>query len=148
MRTASDGMFWARPRSKPEAVAGMPFMASMLVEASTHPVHYAMTTVDVHGRLWATSLLTLLAWNPGQRISIAVTEDIIVISRTTDGRRSVTRDRQLRLPAAIMHRFRLAPGDRVLMAAPPGRDCVLVYPTAVLSRILQRHNPELWGCSP
>ncbi|ROS32146.1 hypothetical protein [Amycolatopsis thermoflava] len=50
------------------------------------------------------------------------------------------------LPATLRHRCRLGPGDRVLLAADPEQDLLIVHPPAALDDLLaQRHTEALSG---
>lgn len=51
----------------------------------------------------------------------------------------------LRLPAPLRHRYGLEAGDRVLLAADPGRSRLSVYPPAALDNLLPRQSTDTAG---
>ncbi|MFF1612052.1 hypothetical protein ACFVYA_30065 [Amycolatopsis sp. NPDC058278] len=57
----------------------------------------------------------------------------------------MTNQGHLRLPAAARHCRGLIPGDRVLLAADPRQDVLIVHPPAVLGDVLDPRHAELLG---
>ncbi|GAB3572611.1 hypothetical protein GCM10027445_30420 [Amycolatopsis endophytica] len=105
-----------------------------------------MAAVDCRGRVADRTVLTALSWTPGTRLDIREARGLLLIRRDDHGVFSVTRQGNLRLPATLRHRCRLGPGDRVLLAADPEQDLLIVHPPAALDDLLtQRHNEALGG---
>lgn len=112
----------------------------------TSSVVYGMAAVDCRGRVADRAALTALAWTPGTRLDIREARGLLLIRRDDDGVFSVTRQGHLRLPATLRHRCRLGPGDRLLLAADPEWDLLIVHPPAALDDLLaQRHTEVLGG---
>jgi hypothetical protein len=57
---------------------------------------------------------------------MAAGHDTIVVRAATDGPQTITPQGFLHLPAAIRHRCRIHTGDRLLVAAYPDQDLILV----------------------
>jgi bifunctional DNA-binding transcriptional regulator/antitoxin component of YhaV-PrlF toxin-antitoxin module len=113
-----------------------------------HPPHstglvYGLAAVDDRGRIADRAVVAALGWAPGTRLDIRERQGLLVIRRDAHGVFTVTKQGHPRLPAAVRHRCGLVVGDRVLLAADPHRDLLIVYPPAVLDAVLSRQHTEL-----
>jgi hypothetical protein len=111
----------------------------------TSSVVYGLAAVDCRGRVADHAIIAALGWLPGSRLDIRESGGLLVIRPDVHGVFSVTKQRHLRLPAAVRHCCGLIPGDRVLLAADPRRDVLIVYPPAVLDDLLAARHAELLG---
>ena len=107
---------------------------------------YGLAAVDCRGRVADHAVVTALGWMPGTRLDIRESRGHLVIRTDTHGVFSVTNQGHLRLPATVRHCCGLLPGDRVLLAADPARELLIVHPPAALDDLLtQRHAGLLDG---
>ncbi|MFZ0120176.1 MAG: AbrB/MazE/SpoVT family DNA-binding domain-containing protein, partial [Pseudonocardiaceae bacterium] len=84
-----------------------------------------------------------LGWTPGTRLDIRQIQGLLIIRADTHGVFSVTAQGHLRLPATVRHGCGLHPGDRVLLAADPDRDLLVVHPPAALDDLLAPRHARL-----
>lgn len=106
----------------------------------TPGVVYGVATVDRCGRLASRHLLRALGWPPGRRLEIRDADDVLVIHADPAGAFRTTGHGDLRVPARVRRRCGLLVGDRVLLAADPASDRLLVFPpTVVDAMIAARH---------
>ncbi|MEV6871452.1 AbrB/MazE/SpoVT family DNA-binding domain-containing protein [Amycolatopsis sp. NPDC051128] len=106
---------------------------------------YGLAAVDCRGRVADRAVFAALGWLPGTRLDIRECHSLLVVRPDGHGVFSVTNQGHLRLPAAVRHCCGLIPGDRVLLAADPRRDVLIVHPPAVLDDLLAARHAELLG---
>jgi hypothetical protein len=107
---------------------------------------YGLAAVDRRDRAADHVVVQALGWQPGTRLDIRETRGLLVVRADAHGVFSVTKQGHLRLPAPVRHCCGLVPGDRVLLAADPERDLLVVHPPAALDAMLaQRHAGLLGG---
>ncbi len=112
----------------------------------TSMVVYGLAAVDCRGRVADRAVVHALGWTPGTRLDIREIRGLLIIRGDTHGVFSVTAQGHLRLPATVRHCCGLVPGDRVLLAADPDRDLLVVHPPAALDDLLApRHAGLLDG---
>jgi hypothetical protein len=117
---------------------GLP-VAPLLTHPAETGAHYAVTAVDARGRLADASPVRKLAWAPGTPVVLHVVRgQVIVAARSsTPGGHAITRQGHLRLPATVRHACRLRAGARVLVAAHPESDVLVVFTTRMLDGVLR-----------
>jgi hypothetical protein len=103
-------------------------------------IHYAVTAIDVWGRLADRSTLRSLNWQPGLTVAVSVTRGAAVVMPHGDGRYAITREGRLRLPASIRHLSHLQAGDRLLVAACADHDLLIAYPMAALDTMVLAYH--------
>jgi hypothetical protein len=113
--------------------------------SGTPSAYYAVTAMDTWGRLSDRSPISSLGWRPDVRLALKVTPSAVVAAPDPAGREAVTRQGHLRLPAPIRHLFRLAAGDRLLLAACQDRGFLVVYPIAILDGMILAYHHESAG---
>jgi hypothetical protein len=106
---------------------------------------YGLAAVDCRGRVADRAVFAALGWLPGTRLDIRESRGLLVVRLDAHGVFSVTNQGHLRLPAAVRHCCGLIPGDRVLLAADPRRDVLIVHSPAVLDDLLAARHAELLG---
>ena len=107
--------------------------------------YYAVSAIDVWGRLADRSPLRVLQWRPGHPIAISVVHEAVVIVARPDGHESITGQGHLRLPAPVRHLLRLQAGDRLLLVACPDRGLLVAYPTSALDAMVLAHHSTGMG---
>lgn len=130
------GQLWSaltqRRQPTPSLARGLPLAGlSMPDHAST--TYYAITAMEVRGRLADQSPVHILHWQPGLRVDIAPMPGLMVIRPTVDGSDAIARQGHVRLPARIRHACHLDDGDRLLMAA------LLIYTMTALDAMILDH---------
>ncbi|TVT01813.1 AbrB/MazE/SpoVT family DNA-binding domain-containing protein [Amycolatopsis bartoniae] len=107
-----------------------------------------MSAVDCRGRIADRAVVAALGWCPGTLLGIREAHGLLVVRPTPHGPVSVTPPGYLRLPAAIRHSSQLSPGDRLLLAAYPSHDLLIVHPPAALDELLTPHHRDLLAVIP
>ncbi|WP_343947281.1 AbrB/MazE/SpoVT family DNA-binding domain-containing protein [Pseudonocardia zijingensis] len=95
-----------------------------------------MSVLDRGGRIADRAVLAALGWTAGTRLRVDVARSHLTLQKADDGPLPVKDHRFLWLPAATRHQLGLRPGDRVLLAAEPGRRTLVSYPPATLNDLL------------
>jgi bifunctional DNA-binding transcriptional regulator/antitoxin component of YhaV-PrlF toxin-antitoxin module len=97
---------------------------------------YGMSVLDRGGRIADRSTVAALGWTPGTRLRVHIARTNLTLRAALNGRVAVKDRGFLWLPAAARHRLDLRPGDRVLLAAEPKRQTLVIYPPATLDELL------------
>ncbi len=110
---------------------------------------YRIAAVDDHGRLAEHTLVNTLGWQPGQRLRIE-TISTTALAMTTDGegRFRLARRGHLPLPAGVRRWCAIRPGDRVLLAADPQHQLLLIHTTAALDAMIISFHSSPGGGEP
>jgi hypothetical protein len=95
-----------------------------------------MSAVDRGGRIADRTVIDALSWAPGTRLRVDAARTHLMLRAAIDGGLAVKDHWYLWLPAATRQRLGLWPGDRVLLAAQPERQTLVVYPPAALDELL------------
>jgi hypothetical protein len=111
----------------------------------TNSAVYGLAAVDCRGRVADRAVVHALGWTPGTRLDIRENRGLLVIRTDPHGVSRVTTQGHLRLPATVRHCCDLVPGDRVLLAADPERDLLIVHPPAALDDLLTPYHAGLLG---
>ena len=106
---------------------------------------YGMSVLDRGGRIADRAALAALGWAPGTRLRVHVAHTHVTLRAAIDGPVAVKDHRFLWLPAATRHRLGLRPGDRVLLAAAPTRQMLIIYPPATLDELLAHERSTTGG---
>lgn len=142
------------PRSSGRVAAGgssglslvrAPLPLPSLISRRTSRLVYGLAALDDRGRVADRVVMRALAWHARQRLAIEETGGVLTVRPDPDGDQQVTGQGHLRLPAALRHRCALAAGDRVLLAADPGRSRLAVYPPAALDTALAQPTDPVGG---
>jgi hypothetical protein len=124
-------------------VAGLP-LGTLFAPLPASSLYCAVTPIDDRGRLADRSPIRAMKWQPGQRLTLSVTQGMAMAAPQPNGAECITSHGYLRLPARIRHVCRIAPGDRLLIAAMPESRSVVVYTMPLLESLLI-HHPSAWG---
>jgi hypothetical protein len=106
---------------------------------------YGMAAVDSRGRVADRAVFAALGWVAGTPLAISVTDGTLVIGTDPCGVFGMTSQGHLRLPAHVRHCCELGSGDRVLLAAYPDLNVLLVHPPTVLDLLLADRHATLLG---
>jgi hypothetical protein len=104
--------------------------------ARTADTVYGMSVLDRGGRIADRAVINALDWTPGTRLYSHATRTHLTLRTATDGMVAVKDHRYLWLPAKTRQLLSLRPGDRVLLAAEPERQTLVIYPPAALDQLL------------
>jgi hypothetical protein len=94
-----------------------------------------MACLDGGGRIQARSTVASLQWSPGDRIRFTIRDGLIVAKVDLVGERDLGKDGLVRLPVAVRRACRLDAGDRILLAALPAQQRLIIHPPATLARL-------------
>ena len=106
---------------------------------------YGMSVLDRGGRIADRAAIAALGWTPGTRLRVHIDHTHLTLRAAIDGPLAVKDHRFLWLPAATRHRLDLRPGDRVLLAAEPKRQTLVIYPPATLDEVLAHERSASKG---
>lgn len=107
----------------------------LLPELARRDVVFAMGRLDAGGRITARATVARLRWVAGDRIGFTVRDGLIVATADPGGQRSLREHGLLRLPVAVRRACRLEVGDRILLAALPARQRLIIHPPATLETL-------------
>jgi hypothetical protein len=106
--------------------------------------YYALSSIDVWGRIADRSALHALRWGPASSLAISVLGEAIVVFAQPAGKHVLGRQGHLRLPASVRHACQIGGGDRLLLVALADRDLLLVHTMPALELMLQAY----YGADP
>jgi bifunctional DNA-binding transcriptional regulator/antitoxin component of YhaV-PrlF toxin-antitoxin module len=114
-----------------------------LIAARERSTVYGLTAVDSRGRVSDKSVTRALGWQPGDPLSLRVTDGLIIVVAVAEGQLAVSNQGRVHLPAAARHACRITPGDRVLLAAEPADGVLVVHPLATLDAMISRFRDHV-----
>jgi hypothetical protein len=95
--------------------------------------------VDAKGRVIDRALLPALGWNPGLELGWTLESHAVAVGRFGNPELWITAAGELRLPARFRRKVAIQPGDRILLAANPAEDRLLMFsPTAVDTMVMHK----------
>jgi hypothetical protein len=94
-----------------------------------------MSRLDAGGRITDQTTLAKLQWLPGDRIRFSIRDALIIATPDPAGQRELDPHGLLRLPVAVRRACRLRAGDRILLAALPTRQRLIIHPPATLATL-------------
>lgn len=116
-------------------------MARLRSPAPASATKYAVTSIDISGRLGDRSLLQTLGWEPGHPVAVSLAAGAIMVISRPGSRETVTLQGHLRFPTSVRRACRLKPGDRLLIAAHPDDELLVAYtPSALDQMVLSYHT--------
>ena len=121
----------------------LPHLAG-LIEPAAETV-YALSAVDKSGRLADRSIVRVLGWTPGVRLSIRERDGLVVVRSADQGVRCLDERGHLHLPLTVRRWCRIAAGDRLLVVADRCAAVLVVYPVTVLDRLLAGSHTAAMG---
>jgi len=106
---------------------------------------YGLAAVDGRGRIADHQVMTALGWLSGTRLDIRECEGLVLVAANRHGVFAMTSQGHLRLPGTVRHWCRLAPGERVLLAAHPAEGRLVVYPPAAVDAMIAQFHASMPG---
>jgi len=98
-------------------------------------VVFGMCWIDPTGRIADGTVTKSLGWTPGTRIGFTIRNGLIVAAVDETGRRKLDDRSHLWLPVNIRRACRLYGRERVLLAALPDRQRLIIHPPATLDQL-------------
>jgi hypothetical protein len=129
------------PAKTTNHLAARPLPIARLIDtAPANADRVVVTSMDLYGRLADRTPILALNWHPGTHIEFGVNPEAgtIVVRRGGTGR--VSRQGRLRLPAHIRRQFRLAAGDRLLIAALAHHGLLIAHTMAAVDRMVLAYH--------
>jgi hypothetical protein len=123
-----------KPRRSPEGKRP-PLSLPQLPEPSRRDVVFGMSSIDCGGRITGRTVMGSLEWSPGDRIRFNVREGLIVAMVDSLGHRDLGAHGVLLLPVEVRRACRLQAGDRILLAALPTQQRLILHPPATLATL-------------
>ena len=111
---------------------------------------YGIGRIDASGRIADRTVTSALGWRGGDRLTLTADAGVVTARRDPAGMVTLPGRAYIAIPAALRRRCGLQPGDRVLLAAVPGEDTLVVYCFAVVDQAIRAHGsfPRAQGASP
>jgi hypothetical protein len=116
-------------------------MAQLASPGDSSDGYYVVTTIDPRGRLADRSPLRFLRWQAGTPIRISAAVGTSVVHSDAGGQERITPQGHLRLRPTVRRVCRIGADDRLLVAAYPGRQLLIVLTMPVLDAML-RADPQ------
>lgn len=107
-----------------------------------------MAVLDSRGRVADTGVLRALGWDTSIRLDIREQGGLLLVTRTPQGVFGLTRQGHLRLPAMVRRWCGLEAGDRVLLAADPAQERLVVHPPAAVDAMVGWLHGRVLGGDP
>ncbi|MFC5099714.1 AbrB/MazE/SpoVT family DNA-binding domain-containing protein [Kibdelosporangium philippinense] len=104
-------------------------------------VIYGMGRIDASGRVADRVVTQALGWQPGDRLTLTGTPDMVIARRDPTGLLTLGRKPYLAIPAALRSRCGLHPSDRVLLAATLEEDLLAVFPLSTVHDAIRVNLP-------
>jgi hypothetical protein len=102
-----------------------------------------MSKIDTWGVVSNRDTIQALGWTPGDHLQIALVGRSVVVHRDPAGAFAMGPKPYLVLPAMVRHRSGVRPGERVLVAADPHHDVLVVHPLAALDVMITTYHAAL-----
>jgi hypothetical protein len=102
-----------------------------------------MGKIDAWGVVSNRDTIQALGWTPDDRLHIALVGGSVVAHRDPAGAFAMGPRPYLVLPAAVRHRSGVRPGERVLVAADPHHDVLVIHPLAALDTMIATYHASL-----
>ena len=104
---------------------------------------YGMGKIDTWGVVSNRDTIQALRWAPGDRLQIALIGGSVVAHRDPAGVFEMGVKPYLVLPATVRHRSGVCPGERVLVAADPHHDVLVIHPLTALDTMITTYHAAL-----
>ena len=146
----SPGRVAGVPRVKPTAVRPLPMAGPAAALSVPAGVAYGAGRIDASGRIADHAISCALGWREGDRLTLTASPGVVTARRDPRGMVTVPARACLAIPAVLRRRCGLRAGDRVLLAAVPGRGILAAYSFAVVDQALRAHGtfPHVPGGQP
>ena len=138
------------PRVRPAAVHPLPMAGPAASLPVPEDVVYGTGRIDASGRVADQAISCALGWREGDRLTVTASPGVVTAWRDPRGMVTVPARACLAIPAVLRRRCGLRAGDRVLLAAVPGRGLLVAYSFAVVDQALRARGtfPPASGGQP
>jgi bifunctional DNA-binding transcriptional regulator/antitoxin component of YhaV-PrlF toxin-antitoxin module len=109
----------ARAGGRAGPVRRLPLAAVPEAPVLPDEVVYGFGRMDMSGRAGDRAIVSVLGWQPGDRLTLTATAGVTIVRRDPGGLVSMPAKPYITIPAALRHRCGLRAGDRVLLAVFP-----------------------------
>jgi hypothetical protein len=116
--------------------SGRPLPLPTLIGRRTRGTVYGLAGVDDRGRIADRSIIRALRWTGSTRLTMRVDAGLVVVAAMADGQYGLAGRDRVPLPAAVRYAVGIEPGDRVLLAAEPADELLVVHSPACLDAML------------
>jgi bifunctional DNA-binding transcriptional regulator/antitoxin component of YhaV-PrlF toxin-antitoxin module len=106
-------------------------------------LHLSMARLDWSGRVHQRALLQTLGWTARDTLDIIVVDTAILITPSPTGLHTLGPNTELTIPAAARHLSGIADGSRVLLAASPTQQILILHPVGTITALLRAHHAHL-----
>lgn len=126
-------------RSRPDraSAAALP-LAALLAPIPDEPLVFSLCRVDSTGRVCDRTVLRKLGWKPGDALTVTTDSGAVLLRRDLHGAFALPAYQRIQIPTLPRARFRIRPGDMMLLTAIPDSDTLVVYPMPLLHNLLTR----------
>ncbi|WIM98626.1 hypothetical protein ACTOB_002230 [Actinoplanes oblitus] len=112
----------------------------------TRDVVFGLAALDRAGRITDKVIMGCLGWKPGLRLEFTIREGLIVVAADETGCRTLDERWQVRLPMRVRRACRMEGHQRVVLAALPDKQRLIVHPPAQLGQLtLAAHTAAIGG---
>jgi hypothetical protein len=120
---------------EPEPVRPLP-MPTLPTRQPDTKLLIGVAAVSHSGRVRDQALFDALGWIPGDRVRLELVDSLILIRRTPIGTHQVNSRGQVFLPAGLRGLLGIADNDRLVLAAVPSSDLLIVHSCRVAGAAL------------
>lgn len=103
----------------------------------------ATARLDWSGRLHQRALLQTLGWTAGNSLNLTVIDTAILITPSPTGLHTLGPNTELTIPATARRLCGIADGSRVLLAASPVQQLLVLHPETTITALLCAHHARL-----
>ncbi|GAA4855413.1 hypothetical protein GCM10025787_44300 [Saccharopolyspora rosea] len=104
---------------------------------------YRIAAVDERGRIAEGRIVGARGWSPGQRLRLEpLSNTTVAVLADPGGLFTLTRRGHVPLPIAVRRWCGLQPGDRVLLAAAPEKQLLVVHTMAALDAMVAAFHAQ------
>lgn len=130
------------PHRDPHTPPPLPALPAPQLPMFTRPgqLHLGIARLDWSGRLHQRALLCTLGWSAHQAVDLTVIDDAIVITASTTGLHSLGPNTELTIPAAARRLCGITDGSRILLAACPDQQLLVLHPETTIATLLCAHH--------
>ncbi|MBG0568454.1 hypothetical protein [Actinoplanes aureus] len=105
-------------------------------------VVFGMCRLDDKGRVSDLTVMAASGWSPGVRVGFAVSRGVVVVTAQEQGRQAICPRGCLRLPTTVRRAIGVYRSERVLLAALPERQRLIVHSSAKLDQLTAAVHTE------
>lgn len=104
---------------------------------------YRIASVDLRGRVADSTIVQALGWSPSEPIQFGTWHGAVACNRSSTGSSALTKRAHISIPSTLRRWCGIASGDRVLLAAAPTLDVLVIYTMAALDHMVLGYHEFL-----